>query len=141
MNMKQIYRANEAPNEYLERAAKCAFAVGAKVFVQTVRDESAIHAEFPGADITHFEPEHSTLHALEMLGVARMRGFVKLDVALCRHPYVVRVVYSVADVRVQIGASKWFTSSLSMTATAMRHALVDAFCSYYDEAIAPYTAA
>jgi hypothetical protein len=143
--MEHIANVDEIKDVTLQRAAKCAFAVGADVYVYAVRDESAIYVKFPDNDRARFDPEYNTMHALELLGVARSNGFVThtaIGNGVTYLPYVVRVVYSTNDVRVQIGASKWFvTSCLKNTASATRRALVDAFCAYYDEAIAPYTAA
>lgn len=153
MNLVTIKNASEVPT-CLQRAAKCALAVDASVAVNTAGD--ALMVKFDGgADRFHFDPDDATLHALEMLDAARTHGFVRYTVSVpppgCTEGniifrgmpamYVIRIVHSHDDVRVQIGASRWYTVKHHNTAHAMRTALVDAFCDYYDEAIAPYSAA
>ena len=132
MQSKQIPRANEAPAP-LRRAAKVAFAVGAEVRVGM--DGESLLVQFENSDAYYFDPEHTTLHMLEALGAARTYGFATQGFS--RLALVVRTVFSNEDVRVQIGASKWFVSKLPNTARALRAAIVDAFCGYYDEAIHP----
>jgi hypothetical protein len=134
-------KLNQIPMEY-RRAAKCALALGATI--NRCDADNGLTVAFDG-DITSFEfdPELRTMHALELINMARKRGFVQMtsDLAAVRVPYVIRTVFSAKDVRVQIGASKWFVAEFPDTASAIRRAIVDAFCAYYDEAIAPYSEA
>lgn len=138
METTVITRADAAPR-HLQRAAKAALAVGASVMANS--DGEGLMVQFKESDRYYFDPENVTLHALEMLGHARTYGFVVYSGtaadAWIRVPLVIRTVFSNEDVRVQLGASKWFADKHANTATAMRHALVDAFATYYDEAIAP----
>lgn len=141
MELTAINKAFDAPAA-LQRAAKCALVVGAQVHIDSNRE--ALFVKFDDGDRYHFDPDDATLHALEMLGQARTKGFVGVDPVgniPYRAKYVVRVVFSSIDARVQIGASRWFAADVRNTALGMRRALVDAFCAYYDEAIAPYTEA
>lgn len=138
----------------LQRAAKVALAVGAACRISA--DGEQLLAQFKESDSYYFDPENITLHMLEALGEARMHGFItpnikrepetettSVDVLVgwARFPFVIRTVYSVGDVRVQIGDSRWYVDTHTNTAHAMRRAIVSAFCAYYDEAIAPYTEA
>lgn len=134
----------------LQAAAKCALAVGAAVKVNA--DGSGLLVQFAESDMYYFDPENISMHALEMLGHARTFGFVQPTVipdeqerpvvaGFVRVPLVIRTVFSAGDVRVQIGASRWYVDEHTNTATAMRHALIKAFTAYYDEAIAPYSEA
>lgn len=152
MELTTINKASDAPAA-LQRAAKCALVVGAQVHIDSERE--ALFVKFDDGDRYHFDPDDATLHALEMLGQARTKGFVRYTVGLPPPGYdggniifrdkpawfIVRVVFSNRDVRVQIGASRWYVAEVRNTALGMRRALVDAFCAYYDEAIAPYTEA
>lgn len=134
MELTAINKASDAPAA-LQRAAKCALVVGAQVHIDG--DREALFVKFDDGDRYHFDPDDATLHALEMLGQARTKGFVGVDPVgniPYRAKYVVRVVFSNSDVRVQIGASRWFMAEVRNTALGMRRALVDAFCAYYDDA-------
>lgn len=132
MELTAINKASDAPPA-LQRAAKCALVVGAQVHVGNNRE--ALFVKFDDGDRYHFDPDDATLHALEMLGQARDKGFVSPSpIGPLRQRFIVRVVFGCDDVRVQIGASRWFINQTRNTAVAMRQALVDAFCAYYDEA-------
>lgn len=134
MELTAINKASDAPAA-LQRAAKCALVVGAQVHVGSERE--SLFVKFDDGDRYQFDPDDATLHALEMLGQARAKGFVGFDPVgnvPYRARYVVRVVFSDRDVRVQIGASRWYADKTHNTAVAMRSALVDAFCAYYDDA-------
>jgi hypothetical protein len=140
METKQVTNAAQAPQEF-QRAAKVALAVGCEVRVSSTGEH--LYAKFHNADNYYFDPENVTMHMLEVLNAARTYGFVYFepDVDAPKRgvaPYVVRVTYSNEDVRVQIGASRWYQNKNPNTAIAMRHALVDAMCDYYDAAIAPF---
>ena len=153
MELKQVYSAADVPN-HLKRAAKIALSVGAAVFTAT--DDESLLVKFQDADRYYFDPENVTLHMLEALNAARMLGFIAYrDSPACkgddgnittrytgyRVPLIVRIVHSIQDVRVQIGASRFYASTINNTGVAMRHALCDAFCDYYDQAIQPVTEA
>lgn len=140
--------------QHMKRAAKVALAVGATVHVSS--DGEQLLAHFADNDRYYFDPENVTLHALEVLGHARLYGFVVPALrdltefgevggveltGWTRQHLIVRSVFSTGDVRIQIGASKWFQDFNQNTTIALRHALCLAFSSYYDEAIAPYTEA
>lgn len=132
MELTAINKASDAPAA-LQRAAKCALVVGAQVHVGNNRE--ALFVKFDDGDRYHFDPDDATLHALEMLGQARDKGFVSTSqIGPLRQRLVVRVVFSASDVRVQIGASRWYVAEVRNTALGMRRALVDAFCAYYDDA-------
>jgi hypothetical protein len=142
-NAVTIIRASDAP-KHLQRAAKCALAVGATVRVDA---DSCLFVTFPGAlDNYVFEPETITTHALELLHVARVSGFAcymsqpEPPFALVSHriPYVVRLALSAEDVRVQLGASRWYQSKFLGTERALREATVAAFVDYYDGMIASH---
>lgn len=138
---------------HMQRAVKAALAIGATV--ELSKDGEQLRARFDGGDLYYFDPENVTLHALELLGAARMWGIVApretmesfdsgadiRSVVMLREPLIVRSVFSAGDVRIQIGASKWFQDFNPNTAIALRRAICYAFASYYDEAIAPYTEA
>lgn len=147
MELKQVYSAAGLPH-HLKRAAKIALSVGAAVFITT--DNESVLAKFQDADRYYFDPKNVTLHMLEALNAARTLGFIAYRDALppsvdmyvpYRVPLVVRIVHSIQDVRVQIGASRFYASTIQNTGVAMRHALCDAFCDYYDQAIQPHTEA
>lgn len=150
MQTNQITSTAKLP-QHMQRAAKSALAVGATV--QISDDGEQLRVKFDGGDLYYFDPENVTLHALELLGHARTFGFVgytplpraddaDIPVAVAgRLPLIVRSVFSAGDVRVQIGASKWFQDFHPNTAIALRRAVCYAFATYYDEAIAPYTEA
>jgi hypothetical protein len=149
METTSIVRADQAPH-HLQRAAKVALCVGASVMLNA--DREGLLVEFKESDKYYFDPENVTLHTLEALGHARTYGFLQANVKAVaidqlellgwvRFPAVIRIVHSSADVRVQIGARKWHRDVHANTAIAMRHAIVDAFCGYYDDAIKPYTEA
>lgn len=141
METKTVTSAKNAP-QHLQRAVKVALAVGAAVRVSN--DGEQLFAQFKTSDSYYFDPENTTLHALEALGEARLHGLVFPGVggrAWIRQSLVIRTVFSVGDVRVQIGSSKWFADSHLNTTAALRRALCDALASYYDEVIAPYTEA
>lgn len=148
MQSSEIKSATKLP-QHMQRAAKSALAVGATV--QISDDGEQLRVRFDGSDLYYFDPENVTLHALELLGHARMFGFVEPVfnhdatppeyVGNIRSPLIVRSVFSAGDVRVQIGASKWFQDFHPNTAIALRRAVCYAFATYYDEAIAPYTEA
>lgn len=135
---------------HMQHAVKAALAVGATV--ELSKDGEQLRARFDGSDLYYFDPENVTLHALELLGAARMLGFVEPVFnheatppeyvgTIRRASLIVRSVFSAGDVRIQIGASKWFQDFNPNTAIALRRAICYAFASYYDEAIAPYTEA
>ena len=144
METKRITRALPSHGS-MQRAVKAALAVGAVVSMNL--DGDALFVQFKDSDRYLFDPDNITMHCLELVGVARTHGFL-----LCRydpndkeHPYkwsraplVVRTIFSNIDVRVQIGASKWFNVEHHDTAFALRHSIINAFVTYYDEAIAPY---
>lgn len=147
METTEITSAKNLP-QYMQRAAKSAFAVGAKVQVSNHGEQ--LRVQFPGNDLYYFDPENVTMHALELLDNARHFGFVEYAVPTMstdgiayalRSPLIVRSVFSAGDVRIQIGASKWFQDFHKSTQVALRRAICYAFSSYYDEAIAPYTEA
>lgn len=132
MELTAINKASDAPAA-LQRAAKCALVVGAQLHVDN--DREALFVKFNDGDRYYFDPDDATLHALEMLGQARDKGFVSPSpIGPLRQRFVVRVVFGCDDVRVQIGASRWYVAEVRNTALGMRRALVDAFCAYYDEA-------
>lgn len=141
METVDITRAHQVP-KHLQRAAKVALCIGADVRM-SADQESLLAQLMPGNDLYYFNPEDVTLHCLEVLGLARQIGFImyrtKDSVHLQgRTSLVVRTIFCSTDVRVQIGASKWFAVEHTNTAIAMRRAIVDGFCAYYDEQIAPY---
>lgn len=150
METTEITSTSKLP-EHMKRAAKSAFAVGATVQISS--DGEQLRVQFPGGDLYYFDPENVTMHALELLDCARHHGFVGLVEAprqdasemaqymLGRSPLIVRSVFSAGDVRIQIGASKWFQDFHQTTHVALRRAICYAFATYYDEAIAPYTEA
>jgi hypothetical protein len=154
METIKVTHASQVP-QHLQRAAKVALAVGATVRVGV--DGESLLVQFKDSDSYHFAPEDITLHAFEALGAARTYGMVAPYlrdlsevgapggavevIGWVRKSIVIRTIFSVGDVRVQIGASPWFKDEHLNTAVAMRRALVDAFSTYYDEAIAPYTQA
>jgi len=144
MEMTKVTQASQV-SAHLQRAAKFALAVGADIHMNAEGD--SLLAKFADSDRYHFDPEHVTLHCLEALGQARTFGLVAYSYVhadkLVRglSPLVVRVVFCNTDVRVQIGASRWYVDDHSSTPVAMRKAILTAFCAYYDEAIAPYTEA
>lgn len=144
MQTKVITMASQVPQPH-QRAAKIALSVGASVTISN--DGEQLLAQFPDCDSYYFDPEHTTLHMLEVLNAARAHGFVMYatapDANNCayvrgRAPLVVRVIYSNEDVRVQIGASRWYAVKNTNTAIAMRHALADALVDYYDAQIQPF---
>lgn len=146
METTEITSAKNLP-QHMQRAAKSAFAVGATV--QVSNDGEQLRVQFPGGDLYYFDPENVTMHALELLDCARHSGFAAYGAmpelsdmpVMGRVPLIVRSVFSAGDVRIQIGASKWFQDFHKTTHVALRRAICYAFSSYYDEAIAPYTEA
>ena len=140
--MTEIKWAREAPDN-LQQAAKVALAVGAACMLNSDRDSLAV--KFRGSDVYTFDPANVTLHCLELLGEAKTYGFVEYrhtdtGVMMLRQPLVVRIVSSQQDVRVQIGASRWYASKRDKLTTALRESIVTAFADYYDQVIAPYAA-
>jgi hypothetical protein len=147
METTEITSAKNLP-QHMRRAAKAALAVGA--IVQVSKDGEQLRVQFPGGDLYYFDPENVTMHALELLDCARHNGFVEYVVPTMstdgkawplHSPLIVRSVFSAGDVRIQIGASKWFQDFHKTTHVALRRAICYAFSSYYDEAIASYTEA
>lgn len=139
MQLSQVLTPNALPRQ-LQTAAKVALAVGGKVSIGEHGENLIV--QFDDNDRYYFDPEGSTLHALEALGHAKTRGLMRWSgERFVRTALVFRIVFSNQDVRVQIGASRWYRDNHTNTPAAMRRALVAALSAYYDEAIAPYTAA
>jgi hypothetical protein len=151
MNLDKVTSAAEVSKE-LVRSAKVALACGAHV--ELANNRTTLMVKFRNADKYYFDPENATMHMLEALGEVRAYGFAAyrqlpviengevlgIENQLTYQPQVVRIVSSATDVRVQIGASRWYADVSESITTAMRRALVTAFCDYYDSAIAPNVA-
>jgi hypothetical protein len=150
METTEITSAVNLP-EHMKRAAKSA--PTASAVVQVSKDGEQLRVQFPDGDLYYFDPENVTMHALELLDCARHAGFAGMvelprqfedepvQYVAGRTSLIVRSVFSEGDVRIQIGASKWFQDFHKTTHVALRRAICYAFSSYYDEAIAPYTEA
>jgi len=122
-----IRNSRELPTRDMQASYRAALAVGLVCSMYKVRDETALYA-----DAQMFDPINRTADALSLLFAAQTDGFITpRGPTTLRHNLAVRIVYSVTDVRVQIGASRWHAQQDTNRERALRLAIVDAFSSHH----------
>lgn len=114
-------------------AYRSAMAVGLECHLYDSLDGPMLIA---GDNQIDFDPTHNTRQALELLHLAQLSGFAALSTnfEIVKRIYVVRLVMSELDTRLQIGASGWYNAEHKPSPErAMRQVIVHAFSDYHEK--------